>query len=255
MKKKLLYLFSALLVRTSCSNDVTREDEDVIVVAPVPVPVPVSQILLTKMIEKNANGTTRTIIYTYDANKIVSQLYNNTKEGIYYTYTGDLITKMEFKLADGTVEQINTYKYDANKKLTEFSRTQPGQEDWDSKDTYVYNADGTVSVYDEDGFKNSTITFLNGEVSEIVSTNSPNFKYTHDTKNNPEKNILGMNKIAFTDGEGNGILHNIITEISSYGDDTTTTTKTSKMTYNKDDYPVKSFDNFEDAGTTTEYFY
>jgi hypothetical protein len=252
MKRKLLYLFSALLVLTSCSNDETREDSkdnDVVVVKPV------SQILLKKTVEKNANGTTRTTIYTYEGNKIVSQVYNNSKEGIYYTYTGDLITKMEFKLADGTVEQVNTYKYDGNKKLIEFFRTQPGQEDWDSTEKYIYNADGTVSVYDEDGFKNSTFTFLNGEISEVVSVNSPNFKYTHDTKNNPFKNVLGMDKIAFIDGEGNGILHNIISETSSFGDDNTTTNTTSKITYNTDDYPVKSFDNFEDAGTTTEYFY
>ncbi|MCD0473045.1 hypothetical protein LPB87_01415 [Flavobacterium sp. EDS] len=248
MKKNLLCLFSALLVLVSCSSDVTREDEII-----DDIPTPVGQILLTKMIEKNAKGITRTIINTYAGNKIVSQVYNNTKEGIYYTYTGDLITKMEFKLADGTVEQINTYKYDGNKKLIEFFRTQPGQEDWDTKDIFVYNADGTVSVYDEDGFKNSTITFLNGEVSEVVSENSPNFKYTYDTKNNPFKNVLGMDKIAFIDGEGNGVLHNIISETSSFGDETTTTT--SKITYNADGYPVKSFDNFEDAGTTTEYFY
>jgi hypothetical protein len=251
MKKKLLCLFSVLLVFSSCSSDVTREDDDTTVVTNPTE----GQIFLKKTVEKKANGTTETTIYTYDGNKIVSQVYNNTKEGIYYTYSGDLITKMEFKLADGSIEQINTYKYDGNKKLTEFLRTQPGQEDWDTKDTYVYNVDGTVSVFDEDGFKNSTITFLNGEVSEVVSTNSPNFKYTYDTKNNPFKNVLGMDKIAFVDGEGNGILHNIITEISSYGTDNITTTTTSKITYNADGYPTKSFDNFEDAGTTTEYFY
>jgi hypothetical protein len=261
MKTKLFYfLVASLFVLSSCSSDTDGRDIEPItktepIIDPKPESNPIidNQILVKKIISTDEKGLVTTILYNYDGNKIVSKLYNDTKPGMYYTYSGDLITKLEYKFADGTIDQIDTYKYDGDKKIIEFFSTQPGQEKWDHYEFYVYNADGTVSVYSEDGFKYSTITFLNGEVSEIVSTNSPNFKYTYDTKNNPEKNILGMDKIAFTYGEASGVLRNIISETYGYGNDAKTTTL--KITYNADGYPVKSFDNFEDTGTTKEYFY
>ncbi|KFF18814.1 hypothetical protein [Flavobacterium hydatis] len=254
MKRKLLYLFSALLVLTSCSNDETREDSkdnDVVVITPE------SPVLLQKTIDKDEDGSTRTTVYTYNGNKIVSQLYNNTKEGIYYTYTGDLITKMEFKLADGTIEQVNSYDYDPKGKLLTFRRIDP-VENLGNKEVYRYDADGSISVTEYIGDSKtqtqtnatSKITFLNGEVAEIVSTNSPNHKYTYDTKNNPEKNILGMDKIAFVDGEADGTLHNTLTDTS--GDKLSASYS---YTYNVSDYPATSIETSSEGKVTTQYFY
>lgn len=252
MKKNLLCLFSALLVLASCSSDVTREDEII-----DDVPTPVGQILLKKMIEKYDNGVTRTITNTYDGNKLVSQIYNNSKEGIYYTYAGNLITKMEFKLADGSVEQVNSYEYNDKGKLVIFKRIDP-IEDLGNKEVYTHNADGSISVLEYIGDsktqtkENATrkITFLNGEVAEITSTNSPNHKYTYDTKNNPSKNILGMDKIAFVDGEADGILHNTLTDTSGAELSASYT-----YTYNTDNYPATSVETSEDGKITTQYFY
>lgn len=253
MKKKLLCLFSAILVLSSCSSDVTRED-DVIVDEIQPGDL----VLLKKTIEKYENGRTRTTIYNYNGNKLVSQVYDNSKEGIYFTYTGDLITKMEFKLADGTVEQVNSYEYDAKGKLTIFKRID-SIEDLGNKEVYTYNADGSVSVLEYIGDskiqtkENATrkITFLNGEVAEITSTNSPNHKYTYDTKNNPSKNILGMSKIAFVDAEADGVSHNTLTDTS--GDEVLTSYT---YTYNTGNYPLTSVEISKEEGKlSTQYFY
>lgn len=254
MKRKLLCLFTALIVLNSCSSDY-KEDE---------TPANESVILLKKTIDKDSDGSVLTTTYTYNGNKIVSQV-NNLKEGIYYTYTGDLITKMDFKLADGTIEQVNTYEYDAAGKLITFKRIDP-IEDLGNKEVYSYNADGSISVVEYIGDsktqtqKNATskITVSNGEVIEIVPTNSPNHKYTHDTKNNPYKNVLGMGKIAFVDGEADGILHNILTDKSG-NEIWSNYLNTYTYTYNSDNYLVTSTDTeTSDDGTeksSTEYFY
>lgn len=241
--KKLLCLFSALLlVFSSCSNDDNSSTNE-------------NQILLKKTTTTDADGLTSTTIHNYNGNKIVSSIFES-KESMNYTYTGDLITKLEFKLSDGTVEQVNSFEYDSNGKLATFKRIDPIY-DLGNKEVYTYNADGSISVVEYIGDSKtqtqenatSTITFLNGEVSAIVSTNSSDFKYTYDAKHNPTKNVLGMDKISFTDGEASGILHNIISRTED------SITSTSEITYNAYGYPEKSFDNFEDKGTTTEYFY
>lgn len=240
--KRLLCLFSALLlVLSSCSNDDSSRNEN--------------QVLLKKIISTDENGLKSTTIYNYNGNKIVSYIFDS-QESMYFTYTGDLITKLEFKLSDGTIEQINSFEYDSNGKLVTFKRIEP-MDDLGNKEVYNYNADGSISVVQYIGDSKTqtqenatgTITFLNGEVNEIISDNFSNSKYTYDTKHNPMKNVLGMDKISFTDGEASGILHNIISKIEG------SNTFTSKITYNADGYPEKSFDNFEDNGTTTEYFY
>lgn len=265
--KKILCFFTVLtLVLSSCSSDDDGRDTvpvtEIItkpITEPIIEPKKENQFLPKKTIRTDEDGLILTTIYTYNGNKIISGI-EDSGEGIHYIYTGDLITKLEYILANGTVEQVDSYEYDSKGKLTTFKRIDP-IENLGNKEVYTYNADGSVAVVEYIGDSKtqtrenatSIITFLNGEVSEITSTNSPNFKYTYDTKNNPIKNILGMDKITFTDGEASGIFHNIISEISVYGN--ATTTRTAKITYNVDGYPEKSVDDFEGKVTTTEYFY
>lgn len=250
MKKNLLCLFSALLVLASCSSDVTREDDDTTTTNPTE-----GQTFLKKTIEKE-DGLTLTTNYKYNGNKLVSVIDSNGGSMI-YTYTGDLITKLEFKLADGTLEQVNSYMYSTDGKLTTFTRVEP-LEDYGYRESYTYNANGTITVNSYGGNVGaqndvggkSTITFLNGVVIEIISTNSPNHKYTYDTKNNPLKNVLGMDKIAFVDGEADGNLHNILTDHT--GD---AVWASSIYTYNTSNYPATSIETTQVGKVSTEYFY
>ncbi|MES2575460.1 MAG: hypothetical protein V4572_10995 [Bacteroidota bacterium] len=244
--KKILCLFSALaLVLTSCSGDDSSSDSS----------PDSSTILLKKTILTDSEGEKTTVIYKYNGTKIVSEL-DNYGDGILYTYTGDLITKMEFKY-DGIIEQTNTYSY-TDGKLTTFVREDPIM-DWGNKEVYTHNSDGSISVkeYIGDGTTqtqlNSTGTinfFANGEVSEITSSNNLTYKYVYDTKNNPFKNVLGFGKIAFVDGIADGISHNMISE--TYG---TEVTYTATYVYNSNNYPKTVVDNEDGEETKIQCFY
>jgi hypothetical protein len=242
--KKFLLLFGALtLVLTSCSSDDDSSSDSV---------------LLKKVVLTGEGGKT-TINYTYDGNKIVSVIDDAKEINMHYTYTGDVITKLEFRLPDGSVEQTNTFTYGADGKLATFLRVELDDDQLRGhKEVYTYNANGTISVIlysgddktqtDESG--TATIKFLDGEVSEITSTNSPGHKYVYDSKNNTAKNVLGLDKIAFVDGEGVGVFHN---EISDTSDGEVWSTYA--YTYNADGYPETSVDNTEGLHFTSEYFY
>lgn len=240
--KKILLFCAVALALNSCSSDDSSSDSS-------------SSVLLKKTVMTDAEGTKVTSNYTYDGNKIVSVIDNSGESNEYYTYTGDLITKLEYKLPDGSIEQVNTYSYDSNGRLTTFVRIDPDM-DWGNKELYTYNADGTITVkaYTGDSetqtFHNSTgtVKFANGEVIEITNDVQDDHVYTYDTNNNPLKNVLGWNKINFTDGEANDVLHNMLTDKVgaevwySY-----------THTYNADNYPTKSVESVEKE--TVEYFY
>ncbi|MBF4473447.1 hypothetical protein [Flavobacterium sp. HJJ] len=245
--KKILCLFSALtlVLISSCSSDDNNSEST-------------NSVLLKKTIATDSDGEKVTTNFTYTGNKIVSVIDDTGFLNLYYTYTGDLITKVDSKSADGTVEETHIYTYNGDGKLVTFIRVEH-EDDHGYKETYTYNTDGTISVKSYSGDSTSqtivsgtsTIKFLNGEISEIISTNSPSHKYTYDTKNNPAKNVLGIDKIAFTDGEASdGIIHNMLTD--SVGNNLWENTT---FTYNENGYPTKGIDKGSDSPATTEYFY
>lgn len=246
MKKILLFFCAATFVLNSCSSD------------DLPDSVTSDGVLLKKTIATNAKGKKVTTIYTYDGNKLVSMIDDSGDVGIYYTYTADLITKITYKLPDGTIEQVDTFEYDSNKRVISYVRSEPTDE-IGTKELYTYNADGSVSVKDYTGDDksqtffngNAKIFFTNGEVSKITSDYSSNVVYTYDDKNNPDKNVLGEDKLNFIDTSASGILHNIVSEKDS--DDGELFTYV--FTYNSANYPEKSVETEFGVVTTTEYFY
>ena len=244
--KKILCLFGALsLLLTSCSSDDNESNDNT------------DAVLLKKTIITDSEGDAVTSIYTYDGNKIVSIVDDSGDVNEYYTYTGNLITKLEYRFPDGSIDQVNTYTYNAEGKLVTFVRTQTN---YVHKEVFTYNADGTVTAESYSGDSESelmegtvnTIKFVNGEVSEIISPDASNEEhvYTYDTKNNPMKNVIGMDKIAFIDGEGNGVKFNILTDTT---EDELWTNST--FTYNDNGYPTKEVDTGTDSLGNTEFFY
>lgn len=243
MKKLLCFLSASLLLLTSCSNNDDSSDTSVI--------------LLKKVVLTGSNGKT-TVNYKYDGNKIVSIIDDFNEINMFFTYTGDWITKIEFKLPDGTIEQTNTFTY-TDGKLSTFLRVElDNGELRGHKEVYTFNANGTISVNAYSGDDKvqtnnsgtSLITFINGDVSEITNTNSPDHKYVYDSKNNAAKNILGFDKISFVDGEGTGVFHN---EVSDTADGEVWSTYS--FTYNSAGYTETSIDNVEGDHYTSEYFY
>ncbi|TPG38158.1 hypothetical protein [Flavobacterium pectinovorum] len=245
--KKILCLFGALsmVLMSSCSSDDSSSDAS-------------DSILLKKVVLTGTDGKS-TVNYKYNGNKLVSVIDDSGEVNMYYTYTGDLITKIEFKFPTGEIEQTNSFTYSADGKLATFVRVEKENDELRGyKEVYTYNANGTISVKSYGGDDKtqteeggtSTITFVSGDVSEITSTNSPNHKYVYDAKNNAAKNVLGLDKISFVDGEGTGVFHNEVSDTSG-----ATVWSTYSYTYNSAGYPEKSVDNVEGLKYTSEYFY
>lgn len=245
--KKILCLFSALtlVLISSCSSDDSSSNSS-------------EGVLLKKRIQTGSDPEENlTINYTYDGNKLISIIDNTKVLNVYLTYTGDLITKLEYKYANGTIEQSQSYAYNSDGKVVTFIRVEP-EDGLGSKEVYTYNADGSVNVKNYSGDEISQtvfdgegkVTYVNGEISEITSTSGEHHKYTYDTKNNPLKNVLGWDKIAFTDGEAYGILHNLLTDSVD-----NELWSNSTFIYNENGYPVKEVNTGTDTFGTTEYFY
>ncbi|HEY4617534.1 MAG TPA: hypothetical protein VIH09_05015 [Flavobacterium sp.] len=246
MKKILCLMTAFLFVLSSCS-----ENEK------VDIPDVNSSLLLKRMIVTDEDGSSFTLNYTYNGNQLVAITDSEGEGTIYWTYDQDMITKMEIKLSDGLVFQRNTYTYDANKRLVGFVRVDPEYNEG-FREEYTYNSDNTIAVKAYSGDDNTqtifdgtaTITFADGEVAEYVSTYGVDYSYTYDTKNNPAKNILGLNKISFIDGEASGILHNIIsTSVEN------NVQSTSVFTYNSQDYPLTEVATDSNGKTSTQFFY
>lgn len=245
--KKIIYAFSALMVvLTSCSSEESNST---------------SSALLSKTIETFDDASTLTNNYIYNGNKIVSVIDDTEEVDMYFTYTGDLITKIEYKLNDGTLDQLDLYEYNSSNKLISLTRTFPNELDFGNKETFVYNSDGTISTsyYSGDSVSQTNLEFTgkvfftDGEISKIEQYDGGittlTTTYTYDTSNNPMKAITGMDKIAFTDGEANGILHNIISENGSG-------TLTTQYTYTSHNFPATSIDSYDGVeDSSTQYFY
>lgn len=237
--KKLALAFSALvLVFTSCSSS---DDSEPI------VPVTPSGILIKKMVLTSNNEDSEsywnsTINFTYNGNKLV-QAIDEDNYKLVYTYTGDLITKIEY--FDGsTLDGQDLFTYNTDGKLIEY-RDLSVFEDFEHKFTYNYNSNGTVSVQEYQGtigntspvFSPDIYTFTNGE---LTSTNSGSI--TYDSKNNPFKNVTGYQEImTFEFSDDYAIAFGRNQNIVSAPAGTSTTDGTfSTYTYNADNYPATS---------------
>lgn len=247
--KKIVCLFGVLALLASCSNEDSPSDSP-------------QQILLKRQVITRSDGKV-TIDYKYEENRIVSVTDNSGELNLFYTYTGDQITQIDFKLPNGTVQQVNTFMYRNDGKLEAFLRVQSETVNGfivktGYKEVYTYNADNTISVQSYRGNDSSqelnagefTITFDNQNVVDISGAYIPNHKYVYDNKNNFAKNILGMDKIAFVDSEVNGVFHNEISsviggEIASIH----------SYTYNGLGYPQRSVDQESGEKYSSEYFY
>ncbi|NUY81820.1 hypothetical protein HUK80_13010 [Flavobacterium sp. MAH-1] len=241
--KKMIFGLSALIVLfSSCGSDDGGNSTET-----------GDGVLLKKTIENGPDGQFISEA-SYNGHKIV-KITTNDGGRIDFTYTGDDITKMAWKLDNELIEE-QLYTYDASGKLA--THTLLDYEiGWGSKEVYTYNSDNTATVQNYSGDLVSqtlegdtyTITFANGEVSQIV-TPFETITYTYDNKNNPFKNVTGYGKISYIDGGASGIMHNVTEESSSEGGGSTYT-----FTYNNNDFPATAVENWDGDVYNTQFFY
>ena len=257
MKKIILLLSAFALILNACSSDDS----------PSQTPINQNGVLVKKMIytsqdEPQDSPYNTTVNFTYNGNKLVQGIDDDNYKSV-FTYTGDLITKIE-SFDNNTLDSQDLFTYNSSGKLTEY-RYLSFFDGYEHKYTYTYNLNGTVTVAEFQGTIGNTTgdssyvyTYTNGELSSTDTNN-----YTYDSKNNPFKNVVGFQNIMspeFTDDFmiAFGRNHNIVaTTIGS----STTEGIFSTYTYNSDNYPVTSTTNANNPnggfiGTVNvQYFY
>lgn len=159
-------------------------------------------------------------VFTYEGSKIKKFIYTDSDgsvETVEFTYTGNFITKKETKM-NNVVKAREIFGYDSGKLTTYISASL--ETSTAIREVYVHNSDGSISVSRFTGDLTtqstpdgtSTISFDNGEVSQISFSSGIVKSYTYDEEKNAFKNVVGFDKISFVDGEAEGILKNVVSE-------------------------------------------
>ena len=245
-------LILLLLVLTACSED--EDTSDIIVIR--------------KTITTDFSGAETTADWTYDGNKLTSIDYSNGNSR-QYTYTGNLITQRQY-LEGGALSSTETFEYDDQARLIQYKMINGAV---GTRKTLTYNEDGTIDIANFSG--NATVQdvpdgtgklfITNGEVSTAEFTTeaipgtpvTDSYAYDYDDENNPAKNILGFNKIAFLSPIIDGVSRNITSYAKSDDVGTVLNTVTRIFTYNTYNYPVQAVhsDPLDGDNMTIQYFY
>lgn len=234
MKKIIGLLSFAFLILSSCSSDNDESSNS-------------PNSILVKELAANAEG----IIYiqknTYDGNKIKSSI-SESRYVVNYTYTGDVITKIEDTDVQKGITTVGEYTYKNGKifsvlkSVIHYYYLKP---EYESLKKYTHNEDGTVSYQfykvnsvtgaeEGQGDISGKLTLKNGNiVREDWSDGS--YIYEYDNKNSIYKNVLGFNLLLNSDSSPN----NLLKSISIYNNYVNTPV-IYQYEYNSEGYPVKS---------------
>lgn len=257
--RKILCLFGALtLLLASCSNDDNNSSDSNETVAILPKTI--------KTTFPAYPEESDLVTYAYNGNKVKSITVNDERTD--YTYDGNLIVKsIVYDKENGrdvkTLETSYTY---SNEKLisvsekTGFSTQLP---DGKIKNKYIYThkTDGTItkdsySINQTTGeeIKNyiEVFTYQNGNLVKMVAADtyggsSRTSIYEYDSKNNPFKNVIGLNLLL--DNEGVDSKNNLIKHSYSYSGSSTTSVYKYDFVYDVNGYPTKE-NHYGSDGTT-----
>ncbi|MGL2966381.1 hypothetical protein [Flavobacterium sp. XGLA_31] len=246
MKKLLMLTVLSSLLFASCSSSDSS-------------PMTENDVLMTKTITYHNGTPVVTSTFDYEGKKIKKGTASN---GYYqnFFYTGDLLTKVEYYDDSDVLIYRETYAYNDNNQLTTYTWLEL-TDNYGSKEIYTHNGNGTISVNkyygnltEQNNFSDSgTIYFTNGDVSMIDMNLGGMDTYGYDAKNSPFKNVTGVDKINFTDGDPIGVFHNIVTETHEDG---SSSTITNTYTYNGQNFPLTRTSNGGSGSTdVVEYFY
>lgn len=234
MKTKILALAGiSLLAITSCTPD----DPETTLTAGGPIP--------KKIVSTYSGGQVSTSTFSYSGNKILEEniLPAEDVSRRKYTYTGEVITKIE-EFAGKSYDAFGgtNLTYENGKVKTITSIAVAGYNGDLIKQTYTYNTDGTVTVassYINQATKVETAsgrkiryTYTNGLLTKSESLSGDVVgqvtNYTNDSgKNQAFKNVLGFDQ---TFAPGNLRLSTTYVGSSNPGE-------TYTYTYNSDNYP------------------
>lgn len=232
--KKLMYALSATLLFVACSKDDAPATE---------ISNLDTTVLLRKSIETSDNGNSITYLYNYTGKKINSIInQDDSGEKTLFTYTGDLITKIEeyednelvytenYFYKNGKIDYIETVSqtdyYDvypdelysrkfktlksnqlklSNRKSISDSQTSKERQE------FIYNNDGTITV-EEYTFDYETETYLKNPISitNKVVNNQIVESTVKSTEINEDSPIAISATIKYAYDDQNNPLRNVI---------------------------------------------
>ena len=256
MKKLLFTLAIGLATLTSCESDlVSAPPSDSVGGAAY------DGVLLKKDIISNADGTVNnTSVYTYNGNKI-TKIVNVSEYGTetaIYTYTDNLLTRIDDEHVNpsGAISSdVDVFEYDSNNKLIKETTTL--SDGSVQINTYVHNADGTVTL-NEDGGAIYIYTYSNGNIVSENHTNGDNdYASVFDNQNGIFKNVHQRDVFELI---GNYTFNNNLLSYTNTGGATYPDDETYTYVYNPEGYPVTSTEVYAPGTayaetTTIEYFY
>ena len=262
MKKFAFLLFAFLPLLNSCSGDDAVAE---------PEPQLTTNGTILKRIITTEGATVTTSDFFYNSNKIQKIVVSDGKT-FEYTYTGNLITKMDFYVGN-TLKSTEHYQYDSGEKITQ-RKIFDFNNNTGYRSEFSYNIDGTVSILGYVGdfttqntpTANSRKVFLlgNGDVDKIETyliINGNNVTrtnyYSYDDKNSTSNPIIGLSKIKYWDSGSSSSANNSHNTTTTLYTSTETSssypyTTTLNYTYNSYNYPITLSASW---GGTTQYFY
>jgi len=261
--KNLLLLFSALtLVLTSCANDDNSSNNNNAAEGTSILPKTISYIYPSIYLGTNSKST-----LSYDGNKMLSSIKDGSKT--IFTYTGNVITKQQqFDVDSKGVETKDievVYTYENGKLKTRVTRESftakyPNGE-YIGKTVYTHTSNDIISYINysinpdtqlETKSSEGTLNYKEGNLVKDQFANGINVStriYEYDNKNNPLKNILGLDLLLKeTECSTNNIVK--ITRTDSGLPDSHV--YLSSYIYNDKDYPTKQT-SFAGDGKSIEY--
>lgn len=193
----------------------------------------------------------RDTYFTYNGNKLESTMTGGQWKSV-YTYTGDLITKIEhYEFTN--LYYTTEYTYKNNKLETRRITRKSTQETYTTY--YIHNSDGSVS-YSNTNSEGKYI-FKDGNL-----INNGKEKFEYDTKNNPFKNITGIDVITLDDDNElnfNVSKNNIIKSTSV--DSNNSSYSFNILKFNNDGFPIEDLGYWNDgitsskSGSCYKYYY
>lgn len=215
---KLKILIAALLLFTSCSENVTQEPTGKPIDEAIKEPIKENRLLLLKTAAEINPSSGLSTTFTYEGFKIKDASTTRINAGQYkiiYTYTGDLITQ-EDGYANDVLYFRTEFTYENNKLKTAIFKSTSGiifPPMNDTKLVYDYISENSVDIncysYSNNNWQPSQSTakvkvyFSNGNIIKRERINSAGsitgfVDYEYDNNPNIYKNITGFDKLFFT---------------------------------------------------------
>lgn len=215
--------------------------------------------LLNKIIETDDDGNELTTEFNYDGYKIINFVDSDGGSGV-FTYSGNIISQIKY-YQDTTLEQTDFFTYNASGQITSHT-IHIHATDYATREDFFHNADGTISFTSWFGTiesqpnadVNGKLYMAGGEVIKkeifVGSVPSSTETYTYDDKNNPLRNVIGLNTAFIYQLEIGGVFKNLLYTSGSSNPVENT------YTYDLSGFPETSQSMTAlEGGIFTQYFY